>query len=376
MSIGPNQLGCARNYQVSIVWSRPDNNVWNTDTDNQTFFQIPDVISVAWSRVLDDVSTATVVVASDTFSPDCCKMLAGVEPWVFSVAIYRDTEFVWIGPITKITFAASSTVTIEASDLFAYLEKSTPQGTILDLNIAAETYIDTLLVQAWNANSPDPDPWRIRANAIYEPTGVLVERDITPRVFYVGEEIRDLSRHGVDFTVVGHHLYVTKEKTRGDYTGSFPVLRTEDFSSGVQVVYFGAETANGVAVTATDGSWSFFDTEPSTQASYGPLWRIEDPGNMGPTEAANLMAASLAQRYITPRGLVVPADSALLPTANVTIEQLIPGLRFDVYASFGCAVVGDPLKLVRMDVAFNAGEEGPVERVAVSLVSIPEDPPA
>ncbi|GAA3840288.1 hypothetical protein GCM10022403_085670 [Streptomyces coacervatus] len=54
------------------------------------------LISIDWSRVLDDVSTAHVVINPDG---DCCAQLGNVRAWRHKLVLARDGATVWEGPI-------------------------------------------------------------------------------------------------------------------------------------------------------------------------------------------------------------------------------------------------------------------------------------
>ncbi|MGW2233481.1 hypothetical protein [Streptomyces sp. NPDC001759] len=51
-----------------------------------------------WTRVLDDVSTARVVINPDG---DCCARLGKVRTWRHKLVLARDDVTVWEGPIIQ-----------------------------------------------------------------------------------------------------------------------------------------------------------------------------------------------------------------------------------------------------------------------------------
>ncbi|MGW1840731.1 hypothetical protein ACWCQH_30430, partial [Streptomyces sp. NPDC002067] len=111
---GSRELGCPERYTATIHWrggARPVPGIAALER----------LTTCTWSRTLRDTSDAQIVVQKADLQ-GCCDALGLVEPWVHELTIYRDRDLVWQGPITKIT-EQRATVTIDAQDVFAWLDK-------------------------------------------------------------------------------------------------------------------------------------------------------------------------------------------------------------------------------------------------------------
>lgn len=101
---------------------------------------LTNISSVEFNRILDDVSTATVIVPISTgvsTNKPCCDCLDIIEPWCHELHIIRNGEEVWTGPIINITYA-NTQVTVEAADVLAWTQVRVPQG-VLDNTTQAIT---------------------------------------------------------------------------------------------------------------------------------------------------------------------------------------------------------------------------------------------
>ncbi|MGW1539737.1 hypothetical protein ACWCPM_05575 [Streptomyces sp. NPDC002309] len=81
---------------------------------------------VEWLRLLDETSTARVVINPDG---DCCEALGRVRSWRHNLLIYRDGQFVWEGPIITPTWSLGQ-LEIRAADIGAWLDRRVVHETI------------------------------------------------------------------------------------------------------------------------------------------------------------------------------------------------------------------------------------------------------
>jgi hypothetical protein len=79
--------------------------------------EINPLSTIVWERVRDDISTCTIHTAGP--DPACCEMLANSEPGRHELVVYRDSQRVWEGPITRMGFHRDE-VEIEARDVLHY----------------------------------------------------------------------------------------------------------------------------------------------------------------------------------------------------------------------------------------------------------------
>lgn len=76
---------------------------------------------INWQRVENDISGASVTVANDLLGNTCCTF--PLHGWTESLAVYRDGDLVWWGPILGWRSAGDS-VQIVAKDLFYLLSRN------------------------------------------------------------------------------------------------------------------------------------------------------------------------------------------------------------------------------------------------------------
>lgn len=89
-----------------------------------------DILGLTWTRRMDDVSEAEVVVGlTGDSSQSCCQCLAIVEPYCHELHIWRDGEEVWVGPIEAIRYEREQ-VTIKARDSLAWLDVRIPANNV------------------------------------------------------------------------------------------------------------------------------------------------------------------------------------------------------------------------------------------------------
>src|ERR1044072_4602320 len=81
------------------------------------------LISVDYTRVLDDASTAVVVIGMS--GPDCCDQLGNIRTWRHQLWIQRDGQFMWSGYITEINWSYDR-VTVTATDIIGLLDRRVP----------------------------------------------------------------------------------------------------------------------------------------------------------------------------------------------------------------------------------------------------------
>ena len=86
--------------------------------------------AISWQRVENAVSVATVDVSNDMYGNTCCPY--PLHGWLQALAIYRNGELVWWGPIVG-WHSLNSTVQIIAHDVFAFLQRAV---IISDLTVA------------------------------------------------------------------------------------------------------------------------------------------------------------------------------------------------------------------------------------------------
>lgn len=312
--------------------------------------------SVTWTRVLDDVSTASVTVAGGV---DCCGDLGGVRSWRHELSIYRGGKFVWSGPITQVQWTTDGVV-IDAVDIVGLLDRRVPHQafTFTDIDL---TEIARQLIE--DGFAPD-DPGH--SVTVLGPAGVTGGRQYLAGVGQTADHLRDLAETGMDFTAVGNNIVILPE-TFCDVVGR---LSDADMPEGLVVAEDGTELATKVYVagqsTSVLGSAGVADDYYGLIELYLEQTSVTDTASATAAAAARLRTSSAAPVFIDTQAVT------LAPTAPVSIEQLVPGWCLDITSAGTCRTITQRLKIVGVSVretggsSSSAGQEQVQVQVAAS----------
>lgn len=340
-------LGCAESYQVAVM---------DRDGDQQ-IGELVDVSSLEWSRVIDDTSTAKVVVPFQ--GPDCCALLGKINDWCNSLAIWRNAEtLVWQGPITYLDYGRDDTI-IDAQDITAWLFKRRIRELIdftatglgaKDLTTIAETLV---------RHGFAPDDPHVLDFLLTVASGITGERQYKANSGYVGDALVELGRTGIDFVAIGRRLILAGEIPIARLAG----LTDDDFLGEIRVIKDGRAAVTDATVVGK-GVVGRAAVDPPGGVC-GLLEVLVNEEEILDQESADAEAESLvAGGYPTPLILNVPDGSQLDPRAPVGINDLIPGVLIPVTSSQTCRTVAANLRLQRLNVTY--GDAG--ESVRVTLV--------
>ena len=207
---------------------------------------------------------------------------------------------------------------------------------------------------------------------------------------YVWEDVDKYAEdYGVDYTVVDREMYYFDTHFAW---AVLPPLDENFLSQFPRIVEYGNQVATRGIVTNGEGYAGIADGPPPWNGAdyYGQVdWLIsnateegatdEDP-DAPPTAAEIAEWAATAARNIegrapSPVGIVIPANTTLMPGAPWTIEDLIPGAWFEASITLMCRTVSEWHRLHEVVVS-EAAPTG--ETVQFSSVSAPAeriDPP-
>lgn len=337
-------LGCAASYQVAIM---------DRDGDRQ-LGELVDVSALDYTRVLDDTSTAKVVVPFQ--GPDCCKLLSGVNDWCNQLAVWRNTDtLVWQGPITYLDYGRDDTI-IDASDITAWLFKRRIRE-LLDFTATGEGAADLVAIaERLVRHGLAPDDPGVVDFLLTVASGVTGQRQYKPNSAYVGDALAELARTGIDFVAIGRRLILAGEIPIATLAG----FSDDDFLGEIRVIKDGRAAVTDATVVGkgTIG-------RASTAGACGLLEVLVNEEEILDQDSTDVEARSLvAGGYPTPLIVHVPDGSQLAPNAPVGINDLIPGVQVPVTTSQTCRVVAANLRLQRLSVSY--GDAG--EAVRVTLV--------
>lgn len=337
---------------------------------------ITDVLSVSWERVRDDIGSGRVLVSNPT--PECARMLAGLSTARHELVIYRGAQRVWEGPLTRIAYHRSHVV-LEARDVMHYAYR-----TVLRKEYDNSTTKATTCIQrALNMMSGEMN----RKEALSPPANVLphvralfAEGDsrtsakTLPYQSTVFEQIDSMAaKSGMDYAVMGRSILLFDTHT---IIGVAPQMTENDFVGDVIVTEYGMEMATFAAVT--DGKGGYGKAGVDVDPYYGN-WEIlhtayQEEGAEAPTqnELTSQAVRNLDGRNPAPVDVRIPDGSRLNPKGAWSIQDLVPGVRIPLVATFTARTVSQMQKLDR--VAVTDGPEGEAVMVTLSPASQNDSP--
>jgi hypothetical protein len=390
------RLGCAESYQAAIYttavywWhdTSPGNDVWRQRT-GQRLFDLEAVTDAKWERLLNNQATAEVTVSKRMLSDACCQQLSLVEPWMHELALFRDGQMVWQGPVIQTVETAGEWV-VKARDVSAWLDVwqvgapniVMPMGApgVPSLHTRYLTYGPADAVAVYKAVLDDSmklltssfDLPQLQANVqyVYGAATTSFRPDPTASL---GESLRSLSDATIDTTVIGRATVVMP--TGYTFGAAVASLSEQDFGTELEVTADGDALATDVWITGADytpgdpdDGGVYAGGASANGFVYGTIIRyMEMPGVADNATLTNAAKRILAQVNPVPVVLRVPDEATLTPGAPVTVEELVPSSRIDVALTEGwCRPVRQTHRLVRVTGTWQQGEG---ERIGVSLVS-------
>lgn len=390
------RLGCATSYTAIIYyWDRQSQNL-------RLYTELTGITEITWERVLDDYSEARV-----RFRPrkgdDCCgkiKMILdangkviqpGLWVWAHELAIFRDGELVWQGPLFSIDELVlpdetSDHIQLTARDFIGWLDRRVVHD---DHNWENETRDLAVFAADIVRDAFDPDPIGMLPHLHVTMTGRTAKRSIRKWEARSGEELRDIARGGLDFTSVGRAIII-KGPTRDENIPTI-VLRAKDFNSGVEIRMVGSEAATvGYAVggvpTNPNSTVPIENIPPNkqrwprTEHGVNPFWGLIENWTQSEGVQDNEFLTWIARQKVLdgnppPRTLSIPADTGLAPHAPVSIHDLVPSTYFTVSISGTCFSLAQYVRLSHVRVTWTAHQP---EQIGVTFVpgNILDDTPA
>ncbi|MFJ2882488.1 hypothetical protein ACIQGT_13780 [Streptomyces sp. NPDC093108] len=304
------------------------------------------LVSVEWSRVLDDLSEAKAVIAPDA---DCCAALARVRTWRHKLAIHRGTVPVWEGPITSVEWTADG-AEISAVDILGWLDRRTPHTT--------QEFIDHELaeVAAWLVDDgfePD-DPGH--TTTIVAPSGIRGRRSYQADVGQTGDHLRDLAATGIDFTALGSRILILPE----GHAASLASLSDADFADELVVVEDGLALATRWVVHGKDGVKG---VAGGVHPYYGLIERVVEETSILDDASAEAAARSRLAASSPAPVFLDSQEAVLSPDAGLDVAVLVPGWCVDVTTTQTCRTISQALKIATVKVK----EDGDSETISLQL---------
>jgi hypothetical protein len=350
-----------------------------------------DVSDGSFNRTLNDISSASITVRLRADSEECCGVYSTLNPWQHELAIYRDNVEVWCGPITRMELDfMGGEGTVEARDLLAWADKRAIEVAETDYDV---TDADLKDVFEWVLNHAYcKDPWCMSWSL--EEVGVPISRyypafDSTNpdgsrnqrwggTYPVAGDELRDLSSAGVDYTVICRHMW------GGSVEVSTPVpltsiLYDDHWVQLPKIIVSGDDMATRVIAGAGNSGPNGWEPEsmwiepqeqfgpitPSIltpiQRQYGLLESVKKESkfnDVDTTVSPNALTQSVYGQYeLSQAPFVYITGGRLSPSAPLSFNNLVPGARFDIRLNQSCRLIYNNYRLYNVDVSFSAEDE-------------------
>ncbi|MFE3378692.1 hypothetical protein [Streptomyces anulatus] len=304
------------------------------------------LVEVEWTRVLDDTSSAKILVHPDA---DCCASLAEVRAWRHKLCLYRDGHPVWEGPIIAPKWSAAG-VEIRAFDILAWLDRRVPHSDVQFVDRELAEIAEWLIHDGFAPDDPG------HSVEIVEPTRIRGRREYEVDVGQTGDHLRDLADTGIDFTAVGSRILLLPE----NFSGRVGALTDADFPAGLSVAEDGAALATRWVVHGKDGVKG---VAGGHDPYYGLLEQSVEETSVLDDASAEGAARSRLRANLPAPVFLDSQQTTLSPDAAVDVPTLVPGWCVDVTTTATCRTISQSLKIVTVKVS----EDGDGESVAVQL---------
>jgi hypothetical protein len=360
-------LGCPQGYTVMVTHRGGGAPVGVLDG----------VSSLTWDRKYNGAGAASITMGQGQVSSNCCRLLHRLgedrSQGAYEIAIYRDNDLVWCGPILTLTETVSPTqqqFTITASDVLGYLDRHWLQagynltGDVVEI---ASTVIGTDLL------TDDPG---IGRGIVKTDSGVVITRAAGRASNTILGEMNALVTLGLRYTTAVRTLYLGGQQ--GTPFGSRIKLTMADIAGTVTMLHDATAYANTVYGTSGNAASQIPagvipPDDPQLVIIGGPEpenWRGRMETGVtaaGGTNGVSTVAAAAQTAYFNarlPRVLRVADDSQLSPTATVTVPQLICGSLVTLAAQDQfCTFAAEDLQLIRVQGTYDQNGE----KIGISL---------
>lgn len=314
-------VGCGR-HTAQIV-----------DRDGQVLTEATVLTRVEWSRALDDVSDARIVVSPDD---DCCGRLGQVRAWRHRLDIWRDDRFAWSGPIIRPRWTPAG-VEIDAVDVLGWLDRRVPHDTVTFFGRELTEVAEWLIRDGY---APDDPGHRVRTIA---PSRIYGDRAYEAGIGQTGDHLRDLAATGIDYTAVGADILLLPE----DHHARIGSLTDDDFPDGLTVTEDGAALATRVIVHGRD---DVRGEAGGHHPYYGLLERAVEETSILDDRSATAAARARLRASMPAPVMLDTTETTLSPDAPVEVTDLVPGWSLDVTTTQTCRTVSQSLRILGMRV--------------------------
>jgi hypothetical protein len=295
---------------------------------------------VEWSRVLDGVSSARVVINPDG---DCCNRLGRLSTWAHRLVIFRDGRYVWDGPITGISWRLGE-VELTAQDVLAWLDRRVIHTDMAFANTDLSEVAQWLIADGF---APDDPGHTVQ---VVGRAGVTGSRSYTRDIGQTGDHLSQLAEAGIDYTAIGSKILLLPE----DHLVSVGRLSDADLPEGLDVAEDGAALVSRWVVAGSSNS-GVLGAYGGVDPYYGLHERYVEMSEITDDDSA-VEAARARRRASLPVPVVIDTQQVTIsPLAAIDVPSLVPGWCLDVTSAGTCRQVAQRLKITGVKVSESAG---------------------
>jgi hypothetical protein len=338
--------------------------------------------SVTWGRKRDDIGSASVTVSG--FGDDCGELLRNTHTWINELVIFRDGVRVFEGPITLLTDSVDG-FTIQADDVMRYVYRRIMRQGYNDSYHLIQGQPEGLLTVVRRASLIIADALaRDDPNVLAHLTPIMYDDDarqsrvVADYAKTAWEEVDDMAANaGLDYSTIGRRIILNDTHRP---IGRLPEMRGADFTDPPVISEYGMQLADYYAVTNGTGEWGAVEQNNSPYGGVEILVSsfsensTDEAQALTPQALSKLRAAltdqakrGIVQRYPAPYVVRVPDNSQLLPSVQVGINQLVPGVWIPLRAQGTAIEIAQWQKLDAMQVEEVKGNE----KVTVTMSPAP-----
>ena len=319
---------------------------------------------VQWERRRDDISTATVNLS--TPSEKCAAQLSLLEAGRHELVIFRGSERVWEGPITRVAYKGI-TVEIVAADVMHYVKRTAMRAEYDSRFPNTEYTIDRVkrIMNTELARKEALNPaYNILPNVKYLYTLPRTDSRTAAHTVPMQSTVFDhidsyAARGGLDYTVVGRSVLFWDVH---EAIGRTATVTADDFLGEPIITQYGAELATQVYITDGKGHYGQYGAVDPYYGEWEMVQDAYDENAAGPDDdpdptvgEMNSQASRIwAQTKRPPLVVRIPDNTSLNPKGVLSISDLVPGVYIPLSAKLPGRTVSQLQKLDNMSVEESA----------------------
>lgn len=307
--------------------------------------------SVKWSR---EYCNTTSAVATFTASAYIANQL---EPWVHTMAVWRGDILVWFGIVRKVR-ATATVLEVSAYDGSVYWGKRRTGQKRTYRNRDAAAVAQDVITDAIGID----DPLQQVEGLTMQNSLIWMTMEVPVALKLVKDVMEDLEKQGLAWTFSAGRLIL----------GPIPAQHTtnqitdEHWSADIEVIKEGGDVVTD-CLTVGKGVYGFYANRTTAT---GVLQSINKADSLVRQEECDSESQRVvAEALYAPRSIVVPSNSRLMPTAPVTMDELVPGVLIPVSSRQTGITVGSTMAL--KSVTVTSDSKG--ENVGITLMEIPSN---